>query len=364
MREFIAFVRKEFYHIFRDKRTMLILLVMPVVQIILFGFAISTQIRNIDIAIVSPDRDETSRKIAEKLDANDYFTFVGYLNSVADVDVAMKEDRVDIALVLDANFEDNLRAGKSGDILISVDASNPNTSAAESNYLTGILADFFGNAGAQNGISTNVHLLYNPQMESSYNFVPGIMGLILMLICAMMTSISIVREKEIGTMEVLLVSPTKPIYIIWAKMVPYFVLSCANYITILLLSVFVLGLPVAGSLFWLTVLSLLYIFMALALGLLISTIMSTQVVAMLASVMGLMLPTIMLSGMVFPIESAPPILQYVSWIVPGRWYISGVRKIMIEGLPVSYISTEFIVLGVMSALLVFISLKKFKNRLE
>ncbi len=201
-------------------------------------------------------------------------------------------------------------------------------------------------------------------MKSAYNFVPGVMGLILMLICAMMTSISIVREKETGTMEVLLVSPVKPLFIILAKAVPYFVLSFVNLITILLLSVYVLHVPVAGSLFWLIAVSLLFIFVSLALGLLISTVTRTQVAAMLVSGLMLMMPTMLLSGMIFPIESMPAILQGISTVIPARWYIQAVRKLMIEGVDISLVLTEIGILTVMAVLLITVSFKKFKNRLE
>jgi ABC-2 type transport system permease protein len=207
-------------------------------------------------------------------------------------------------------------------------------------------------------------MLYNPQMKSSYNFVPGIMGLIFILICALMTSVSIVREKETGTMEVLLTSPVKPINIIFAKMIPYFTISCVNLITILLLAFFVLDVPMAGSLFWLCILSLIYIFLSLALGLLISTLVKTQVAAMLGSIMALMLPAIMLSGMIFPVENMPLILQWISNIVPAKWYIAATKKLMIEGVSVHYIIREIAVLSGMSILLIVLALRNFKNRLE
>ena len=192
----------------------------------------------------------------------------------------------------------------------------------------------------------------------------SVMGLILMLICAMMTSISIVREKETGTMEVLLVSPVKPLFIILAKAVPYFVLSFVNLTTILLLSVYVLDVPVAGSLFWLVVVSLLFIFVSLALGLLISTVTRTQVAAMLVSGLMLMMPTMLLSGMIFPIESMPVILQAISAVLPARWYIQAVRKLMIEGVDVSLVLMEVGILATMAVLLITVSFKKFKHRLE
>ena len=201
-------------------------------------------------------------------------------------------------------------------------------------------------------------------MKSAYNFVPGIMGLIFILICAMLTSVSIVREKETGTMEVLLVSPVRPIRIIFAKMIPYFLLSCLNLASILLLARFVLGMPMSGSLAGLVGISLLYLMLALVLGLLISTLANNQVTAMLISGMLLMLPIIMLSGMVFPIENMPGILQGVSCIIPARWYIEAARKLMIEGVPFADVLREVLILAAMTAVLIGVALRKFNDKLE
>ena len=358
---FVAFIQKEFFHILRDKRTMLILLVMPVVMILIFGFAISTEIRNINVVIVSPNQSESVRQIVEKIEANEYFSVVGTLPSPHQIDRAMRSDRADIALVFDANFEQN------ASIQLVIDASNPMVATAEMFYLSGIMHAYFTNKLQgilpPQSIGTSVRMLYNPQMKSSYNFVPGIMGLIFILICAMMTSVSIVREKEVGTMEVLLASPVKPLHIIFAKMIPYFVISCVNLATILLLAYFVLEIPMVGSLFWLCTLSIIYIVLALALGLLISTVVTSQVAAMFGSLLGLMLPVLLLSGMMFPIENMPIPLQVISNVIPARWYIAAVRKLMIEGLAVSYITKELFILLGMTLFLIIIALKKFKNRL-
>ena len=357
MKQFIAFVKKEFYHIFRDRRTMLILLGMPVVQIILFGFAISTEVKNVRLAVLDPSNDVVTRKIIDRLDASEYFTVTRRFHSPREMEAAFNE-----------HFADGLYCGDARVQLI-VDATDPNMSTSQINYATGIVSAV-GQEMISPGISSSarltpdIKLLYNPQMKSAYNFVPGVMGLILMLICAMMTSISIVREKETGTMEVLLVSPVKPLFIILAKAVPYFVLSFVNLVTILLLSVFVLDVPVVGSLFWLVVVSLLFIFVSLSLGLLISSVTRTQVAAMLASGMILMMPTMVLSGMIFPVESMPLILQLISDIIPARWYIQAVRKLMIEGVSVVLVFKEIGILLLMATVLITVSIKKFKYRLE
>ena len=323
MKQFIAFVKKEFYHIFRDRRTMLILLGMPVVQIILFGFAISTEVKNVRLAVLDPSNDVVTRKIIDRLDASEYFTVTRRFHSPREMEAAFLKNKIDMV----------------GEMI------SPGISSSAR-------------------LTPDIKLLYNPQMKSAYNFVPGVMGLILMLICAMMTSISIVREKETGTMEVLLVSPVKPLFIILAKAVPYFVLSFVNLVTILLLSVFVLDVPVVGSLFWLVVVSLLFIFVSLSLGLLISSVTRTQVAAMLASGMILMMPTMVLSGMIFPVESMPLILQLISDIIPARWYIQAVRKLMIEGVSVVLVFKEIGILLLMATVLITVSIKKFKYRLE
>lgn len=367
MRQFIAFIKKEFYHIFRDRRTMLILLGMPVVQIILFGFAISTEVKNVRLAVLDPSNDVVTRKIIDRLDASEYFTVTARFHSSQEMEAAFLKNEVDMAIVFSERFADDLYTGDAR-VQLVVDATDPNMSTSQVNYATGIVA-MVGQEMIPPNMSAarlipDIKLLYNPQMKSAYNFVPGVMGLILMLICAMMTSISIVREKETGTMEVLLVSPVKPLFIILAKAVPYFVLSFVNLITILLLSVFVLDVPVVGSLFWLITVSLLFIFVSLALGLLISSVTRTQVAAMLVSGLMLMMPTMLLSGMIFPIESMPVILQWISDILPARWYIQAVRKLMIEGVPVALVYKEIGILLLMATVLITISIKKFKYRLE
>lgn len=367
MKQFSAFVRKEFYHIFRDRRTMLMLLAMPVVQIILFGFAITTELKNIRVAVLDPSNDVVTQKIIDRLDANEYFTVQRMFHSPQEVEQAFRRGEMDMAVVFSERFADNLYSGEARVQLIS-DATDPNMATTQASYASNIIASVQQELLPPDALAPmvvpDIKLLFNPQMKSAYNFVPGVMGLILMLICAMMTSISIVREKETGTMEILLVSPVRPLLIILAKAVPYFVLSFVNLVTILLLSVYLLHVPVAGSLFWLIVVSLLFIFVSLALGLLISSVTRTQVAAMLASGLILMMPTMVLSGMIFPVESMPLVLQLISDVLPARWYIQAVRKLMIEGVDISLVLKEVGILTLMAVVLITVSLKKFKNRLE
>lgn len=362
MKQFWAFIKIEFFHIFRDRRTMLILLGMPVLQIILFGFAITTELNHSRVAVLDPSKDAVTTRITERIDENRYFSVVKELSSASDIETVFRHDEADIVVAFTPDFDANLSTGEAG-IQLVVDATDPNTGNMMAGYVQGIVGQAL-QSGTQSSPIVQTHLLFNPQMKSAYNFVPGVMGLILMLICAMMTSISIVREKETGTMEVLLVSPIRPIFIILAKAVPYLVLSCVNLATILLLSVYVLHVPVEGSLWTLSFLSLLLIAVALSLGLLISCVVQNQVAAMIVSGMGLMMPVMLLSGMIFPIESMPAVLQWISNIIPARWYIQAVKKVMIEGLGMAAVWHEALILSGMAALLIGLSLKKFRERLE
>ena len=340
----------------------MILLGMPVLQIILFGFAITTELNHSRVAVLDPSKDAVTTRITERIDENRYFSVVKELSSASDIETVFRHDEADIVVAFTPDFDANLSTGEAG-IQLVVDATDPNTGNMMAGYVQGIVGQAL-QSGTQSSPIVQTHLLFNPQMKSAYNFVPGVMGLILMLICAMMTSISIVREKETGTMEVLLVSPIRPIFIILAKAVPYLVLSCVNLATILLLSVYVLHVPVEGSLWTLSFLSLLLIAVALSLGLLISCVVQNQVAAMIVSGMGLMMPVMLLSGMIFPIESMPAVLQWISNIIPAGWYIQAVKKVMIEGLGMAAVWHEALILSGMAALLIGLSLKKFKERLE
>ena len=368
MKQFITFVQKELHHIVRDVRTMMILLAMPVIQIILFGFAITTEVKNAEIAVFDPSQDVTTQRIIDRIDASDYFDITRYLSSPSELRDAFKDGTIGLVIVFPNHFQESLLHAGKAQIQLLADASDPNTATTLTNYATAIIGGYqqelMTGSTIPMQISTEVKLLYNPQMKGAYNFVPGVMGMILMLICAMMTSISIVREKETGTMEVLLVSPMRPILIILAKAVPYLAISSVNLATILLLSVFVLGVPIAGSLFWLVFVSLIFILVSLALGLLVSTIAETQMVAMLISGMMLMMPVMLLSGMMFPIESMPLFLQMISNIIPARWYIAVVKNLMIKGADIFSIWKEVLILCSMAVALITISLKKFKIRLE
>jgi ABC-2 type transport system permease protein len=368
MKQFLSFVRKEFHHIFRDRTTMAILLLLPILMLILFGYAINTEIRNTRIAIYDPSNDEATKAIAEKLNASEYFTIVKNINHPSEVEKLFLSGTVQMVVSFSQNFYENIMRTGDAQVALITDGIDPNSAKTIVTYATSILGkyqqDKFRIENIPYHIDGHLKLLYNPQMKGAYNFVPGVMGMILMLICAMMTSISIAREKEMGTMEVLLVSPVKPLVMIIAKTIPYFFLSLVNLSTILLLSVFLLGVPIAGSLFWLIILSLIYLFVNLSLGLVISSIAQSQLVALLMSGMVLMIPVIMLSGLMFPVENMPKFFQVLSQIIPAKWYIVGIKKIMIKGLSFSAITSELLVLLGMAVLFITVSLKKFKYRLE
>ena len=366
MKQFIAFVIKETKHILRDKRTMLILFGMPVVMMLLFGFAITTDVKNVRTVVVTSEMSPRTQQAVERLAQSEYFVITQTVNTPREAEQLIRSQKADMSLIPSPSPKGEGSSNLQWQIM--VDGSDPNMAQQWTTYAQSILSQPVDgkhySLPSPFGEGLGVRLLYNPQMKSAYNFVPAIMGMLLMLICAMMTSISIVREKEKGTMEVLLVSPVRPLMVIVAKAVPYLVLAFGILITILLMARFVLGVPLAGSLFWILAVSTLYILLALSLGLLISNVAQTQLVALLLSAMVLLMPVVMLSGMLFPVESMPTILQWISAIVPPRYYIEAMRKLMIMGVGIGEVAHEVAVLAVMTVVLLAIALKKFNVRLE
>lgn len=351
MKQFISFVIKETRHILRDKRTMLILFGMPVVMMLIFGFAITTDVKNVRTVVVTSQMDLQTQRAVERLSQSEYFTITQTVNTPKDAELLIRNQKADMAIVFAPDF-----ASKHRGIQIIVDGADPNMAQQWTNYATNVITNMPGGV-------VNAKLLYNPQVRSAYNFVPAILGMLLMLVCAMMTSISIVREKERGTMELLLVSPVRPLMIMIAKVVPYLVLAFAILTTILLMARYVLDVPLAGSIVWIYVISTIYIILALSLGLLISTIATTQLMALLLSAMVLLMPIVMLSGMIFPVESMPEVLQWIAALVPPRYYIQAMRKLMIMGVDISNIVREIYILSAMALFLLIVALAKFKKRL-
>lgn len=368
MKRFIGFVKKEFYHIFRDKRSMFILFGMPIAQIMLFGFAITNEINNVEIAILDKSKDAETKIIINKINASRYFNIENEIVNENQIETVFKKGKVKAVLVFEKDFAKNLYTQKKGTMQIISDATEPNTANTITNYTQSILQNYQQelNKGNVNPYQIQVQsqMYYNPELKSVFNFVPGVMTVILMLVSAMMTSISITREKELGTMEILLVSPLKPFVVIIGKVFPYIFLSIINAIVIIILGIFVFHVPVRGSLFLLGAESILFIITSLTLGVLISTISETQQSALMISLMGLMLPVILLSGFIFPLSSMPLPLQYISNIIPAKWFILILKGIMLKGVGIAQLWKETLILVFMTLLFTAISIKKYKIRLE
>ena len=367
MKQLITFIQKEFHHILRDTRSMLVLIGLPIVQLLIFGFAITTEVRNANIAILDNSKDEITQDIITKIESSQYFDIDRTISTNEQIEKSFKSGRIKLAIVFQPNFQNELSHSNKAQLQIIADATDPNQATTLTNYISSIVMDYQNEMNKQNKlpytIKTEMRMLYNPQLKGAYTSVPGVMGMILLLISAMMTSIAIVREKELGTMEILLVSPMKPWLVVISKVIPYFIISLINVATILILSVFVLGLPIEGSLLLLIGSTIVYIFCALSLGILISTVTETQQAAMLISLLGLMLPVVMLSGYAFPIANMPAILQILSNLVPAKWYIIIVKNIMIKGIGIEQIWKELLILLAMTGTFLIISIKRFKIRL-
>jgi len=348
------FIHKELLHIKRDPLTLAILIAMPLVLVTLFGYAIRMEFNHTPFVVYDQAQTVESRQIVQKMDANAYFDFQKMVKSPEELHSVIRKGKARMGLIL------RLADGRSGavDTHVIADATNPSEATSVTQYAKQVL----GNS-SEVGVKPVVRLLFNPLMESAYNFVPGVMGMILLLICTLMTSVCVVREKEQGSMEILLVSPIRPLNIIVAKMIPYMLIGTINIFTVLGVSYFLLGVPIHGSFILLMLFTFLYIIVSLLLGVFISTVVNSQQAAMMISVVGLMLPTMLLSGMVFPIENMPVILQSISLLLPARWYIDSLRLIMIEGVGWNMVWLDGLILMVMAVMLVVMSVKRFKIRL-
>ncbi len=366
MKTFLAFVTKEFKHIFRDTRTLVILFGMPVVLVTLFGFAITTEIKDARIAVLDLARDNYSQKLTDKIAASGYFKIEHKLQSYSEIEKSFAKGKIKLAVVIGDNFGKQLVRNQHARLQIVTDASDPNTANILSAYLSAIINDYVNETGLlpPTTLQVKTKMLYNPENKSVFMFVPGVMTIILMLVSAMMTSITIAREKELGTMEILLASPLKPWVITLGKVIPYFVLSLINAATILLLGFFVFDMPMNGSYLLLFAEIILFVLSSLVLGLFISNLADTQQSAMLASMMGLLLPTILLSGFIFPISSMPAILQYISHLVPAKWFIIIIKSIMLKGTGLEAIGLETGILVFITVALGVLTVKKFKIRME
>ncbi len=363
-----AMVIKEFKHVIRDRRSLFFLLAQPVMMMVLFGFALSNEVKESKVVIIDKARDEISRQLSDRFNQSSYFNVVEVMTSEERVPYLFENGLARIAVVLPHGLDYDLKHVNQATVQIIADASDPNTAAIATTYASAIFRDFqqeeLGTFKVPYEINLATKLLYNPQLISAFNFVPGVMTLILMILGAMMTSVAIVREKEMGTMEVLLASPMHPIQIVLSKGIPYLVLAFINVIIILLLSVYVLNVPIRGNLFLLLAESVLFITTTLALGLLISTSTEKMQVAMFVSLVGLMLPSLIFSGFMFPIENMPLPLRMISNVIPTRWYYSIVRSVMVKGLGFWSVWQPTLILSIMTIVLTTIAIKKFKVRLQ
>jgi len=367
MKQFLIFVKKEFYHVLRDRKTLIILFGMPVMQILIFGFALTNEVKNSKIVIVDQAKDIASQQIITEIEASRYFEIEKTAMNRKEIEAAFRQGIIKLAVIFPANFNENLLHENKAQIQIIADATDPNTANMLTNYISSIILDYQQGLNVTQAVPymiiPEVRMLYNPQLKGAHNFVPGVMALVLMLVCVMMTAISIVKEKETGTMEILLVSPFKPVLVILSKAIPYLFLSLINVISILLLSVYALDLPVNGSVILLFAESTLFIITCLTLGIFISIKTNSQQVAMLISLMGMLLPTMMFSGFMFPIENMPVPLQIISNAVPAKWFYIIVKSIMIKGLGFSAIWKETLILTSMTLFLFVVSIRNFKIRL-
>ncbi|MGE5425216.1 MAG: ABC transporter permease [Syntrophothermus sp.] len=367
MKRFIGFVIKEFYHIFRDRRTLLILFGMPAAQLMLFGYVITNEIRNARISIYDQSKDEVTRRLSDKILSSGYFILQDNLTSYNQIENTFRQGKTKLVIVFEPDFAGKLTRSGKANMQILGDASDPNTANILVNYATGIINNYLiANNLSKTGyqIAPEVRMQYNAELKGVFMFVPGIMAMLLMLISALMTSLSITREKELGTMELLLVSPLRPIQIIIGKVIPYVFLAFVDAVIIILIGKFVFGVPVLGSYLLLLAESFLYIVMALSLGILISCITSSQQVAMMLSLVALMLPTILLSGFIFPVENMPVILQVLCHLMPPKYYITIIKGIMLKGNDITYLWKETLILAGFILLFIMISIRKFNIRLE
>jgi ABC-2 type transport system permease protein len=334
VRSFLGFVWKETLHLLRDRQTLAILLLFPVIQVLIFGFAVRTDVRDIAIAVVDPTPDVATQELRERIEASDRFHIVGVVSSTRSLELQFRRGTIRQALVLPRDVERRIGRGDSLPVQLLTDGSDPNTAGIMQGYASTIVQRWYRDAVPSGGamrIEAQARMRYNPTLESAHLFVPGLVAYVLTIVSALMTAISITREKETGTMEMLLVSPIRPTAIVAGKVIPYIVLGFVSVLLVLVAARAVFGVPLRGSLLLLLAESVLYIITALALGILISTKVPNQRTAMIAALAGLMMPTLLLSGFIFPLDSLPQVLQWLSYVVPARWFLAIVRGIMLKG---------------------------------
>jgi ABC-2 type transport system permease protein len=361
-----AFMRKEIWHLLRDRQTFTILLLLPIAQLMLFGYAVRTDINSVRVAVVAPTPDFASAALRTRFANSGRFDLLPPVARAEDLDALMRRGAVDVGVVLEPGLAGRLGSGEPTQVLIVSDGADPNTGTMMQSYARAVIRDWQNALGANTGqvtIEPRMRMRFNPTLESVNLFVPGLIAVILTMVTSMMTAISLSREKERGTFEVLLVSPLRPWQIILGKVIAYLGLAMANVVSVLIPAWLVFGVPFRGSIMLLLAASLLYSMVGLALGVLIAALTSSQLAAMLAALGGTMLPNFLLSGLIFPISSMPRILQFLSNIVPARWFIEIVRGIMLKGVGVPVLWPQLTVLGVMFVVLLALAIKRTSVRL-
>ncbi len=361
-----AFVVKEVRHILRDRQTLTILLLMPLVQVVLFGFALRSDVRDIRIAFVDPAPDALTQALRARFEATSRFRVVSIARTPQSLESLFRRGAADVALSFEPGFANHAAGPEPMRLLLTVDASDPNTGTVIRNYAGAVIASFDAERARRSGairIVVDTRMRFNPTLESVNLFVPGLIALVLTLVSALMTAISLSREKERGTLEVLLVSPLRPWQIIIGKVLPYLGLAFANVLTALLAAWLVFHVPFRGSVSLLLGESVLYAIVSLALGVLIASRTTSQRAAMMAAMLGTMLPSTLLSGMIFPIASMPGWLSPVTNIVPARWFIVIARGIMLKGVGLAYLWRETAVLATMALVLLVAAVRSFKPRM-
>jgi ABC-2 type transport system permease protein len=363
MKKFYAFVQKEFYHIFRDTRTMMILFALPIALVIIFGYALNNDFKNIPIGILNQSKDQTSEKLIHRIIGSGYFVVEQTLEKPQDIPKAFKSGKVKLVVFFPTSFQQDLYHTKKAQVQLIADASDINTAINTTSYLSGIIGEFNNENGRENsgGIQLSTRMIFNQRLLSVYLFIPGVIALILLIISALLTSVTLAREKETGTLELLSISPISPYMIIIGKVIPYLILSLLNSFLIILLGIVVFGLPMVGSVALLVLACFVYTVASLSLGILISTRVETQQAAMFASLVSLMMPTMLLSGFIFPIESLPLPLQFISNIIPATHFIILIKSIMIKGAGITLIWKPFFILIVMTAVFILVSIQSLKR---
>ncbi len=366
LKRVIAIARKEFLHIIHDPRSLVVIFVLPIFQLTMFGYALDMEIKNVDLAVLDYSRSPISWQLVQTFEGSPFFHVQYFDGQPVGLERLFLQRKARAALIIQPDFARNFRRQPATPVQLIIDAVDPNAATLIRNYSLQVIAEFNRRFGGEIRLPFDVEkaIWFNPDLKSAYFFVPGLLALILIMLCALLTSVTITREKEMSTMEQILVSPVKPREIIIGKVIPYIVISMTIGVLILSIGTFLFGVPFRGSYALLVLFSSIYIITALSMGLMISTIARTQQVAMMMAQIATMLPTIILSGFIFPISSMPRPLQWISNIIPAKYYLKIVRGIMLKGNTFGQLIEPAGVLLFMALLLFLIARRRFSMHLE